>query len=73
MRKSLPPALRQRAIAVLAVLLALLLAASDFAHAAEQALVPREATPALWVVEKSGNKLYLFGSIHLLPARIKWP
>lgn len=34
--------------------------------------VPDVATPSLWVVERDGNKLYLFGSLHLLPPSTKW-
>ncbi len=31
-----------------------------------------QAAPPLWVVEKEGGALYLFGSIHLLPPKTKW-
>jgi uncharacterized protein len=55
----------------LASLVVLLLALGDVAFAAE-ATAPTDATPALWLVEKDGKKLYLFGSIHLLPAQTKW-
>ncbi len=55
----------------LAALLVFLVALGDFAFAADEAL-PTQATPALWTVEKDGKTLYLFGSIHLLPPRIKW-
>ena len=57
-----------RAFAALLVSLAVL---GDFACAAD---VPAssEATPALWTVEKDGKTLYLFGSIHVLPARLDW-
>jgi len=59
---------------ILAVLLALfisLAALGDFAVAAESPR-PAQAAPALWVVEKGGKTLYLFGSMHLLPAQLKW-
>lgn len=39
---------------------------------AEEPIVPERATPPLWVVERDGKKLYLFGSLHLLPAQTKW-
>ncbi len=55
----------------LAALFVSLAALSDFAIAADQP-PPAAATPAMWVVEKSGKTLYLFGSIHLLPAQVKW-
>jgi uncharacterized protein YbaP (TraB family) len=51
------------------ILVALLV--SPFARAAEPA-IPLKANPALWVVEKGGKKLHLFGSIHLLPAQTQW-
>lgn len=34
--------------------------------------IPDVATPPLWVVERGSAKLYLFGSLHLLPAQTKW-
>jgi uncharacterized protein len=46
-----------------------LLAAS--AHAAPRTW-PDTATPPLWVVEHDGKTLYLFGSVHLLPPKLKW-
>jgi uncharacterized protein len=39
---------------------------------AEAPPVPDIATPPLWVVERDGKKLYLFGSLHLLPPHTKW-
>lgn len=39
---------------------------------AEEPVIPERATPPLWVVERDGKKLYLFGSLHLLPAQTKW-
>lgn len=41
------------------------------ARAAEP-VVPEQATPAFWTVERNGKTLYLFGSIHLLPPQTKW-
>ena len=61
----------RRIAAAAAALLILLAALGDFAFAAP-ATIPLDATPALWVVEKDGKKLYLFGSMHLLPAQTKW-
>jgi uncharacterized protein YbaP (TraB family) len=55
----------------LAALFISLVALGDFALAADQP-PPVAATPAFWVVEKGGKTLYLFGSIHLLPAQINW-
>lgn len=34
--------------------------------------IPAQVTPPLWIVEKDGKTLYLFGSIHLLPPELKW-
>jgi hypothetical protein len=53
-----------------ALLIALLIAAAPFARAAGS--VPEVATPPLWVVERDGKTLYLFGSLHLLPPETKW-
>lgn len=53
-----------------AVVVAFLFAAS-FARAEELQIV-ETATPPIWVVEKGGKTLYLFGSIHLLPPQTKW-
>jgi uncharacterized protein YbaP (TraB family) len=39
---------------------------------AEPLSIPEKATPTLWVVERDGRKLYLFGSLHLLPPQTKW-
>lgn len=55
--------------ALVALLLAFTLAKA--AAAAEPAIITN-ATPALWIVEKNGKKLYLFGSMHLLPSQVKW-
>jgi len=58
--------------ATLSIVFAFLLATLPFgAHASEPA-IPEQATPPLWVVEKDGKKLYLFGSVHLLPPQTKW-
>lgn len=54
-----------------AVLALLLLVAAPFARA-ETPVAPEVATPPLWVVEREGTKLYLFGSLHLLPPQTKW-
>lgn len=58
-------------VGVAALLTCLLLLFSSATQAAETAVVTN-ATPALWTVEKDGKKLYLFGSMHLLPAQVKW-
>lgn len=63
-------AVTARLFAALLVLL-LFLPAGAPALAAEPAIVT-DATPAMWTVEKDGKKLYLFGSMHLLPAQVKW-
>lgn len=34
--------------------------------------IPAQIKPPMWVVEKDGKTLYLFGSIHLLPPELKW-
>ena len=52
-------------------LLLLLIAGRIPALAAETAVVT-DAAPAIWTVEQDGKKLYLFGSMHLLPAQVKW-
>jgi uncharacterized protein YbaP (TraB family) len=56
-------------VAVLAF--AFLIVLAPLAHAEEPA-VRETATPPLWVVERNGATLYLFGSLHLLPPNIKW-
>jgi uncharacterized protein YbaP (TraB family) len=68
------PAVGTVAIQIFAALFAVLLlfiSARAPALAAEPTLVT-DATPAMWTVEKDGKKLYLFGSMHLLPAQVKW-
>jgi hypothetical protein len=45
--------------------------AGSFARA-QDAAVPETANPPLWIVERGGKTLYLFGSIHLLPPQTKW-
>jgi uncharacterized protein YbaP (TraB family) len=52
-------------------LVALLLFAAPIARA-EEPTVPETATPAMWTVERGDKKLYLFGSIHLLPPQTQW-
>jgi uncharacterized protein YbaP (TraB family) len=54
-----------------AVVVALLMAWVPLARA-EPPAVPEVATPPLWVVERGTTKLYLFGSLHLLPPQTKW-
>ncbi len=54
------------------VVFAFLAATLPFAARASEPTIPEQATPPLWVVEKDGKKLYLFGSIHLLPPQTKW-
>ena len=33
---------------------------------------PRIATPALWVVRDADTTIYLFGTVHMLPAKLDW-
>jgi hypothetical protein len=56
---------RRRAAAALAVPLLLL-------GSAAQARTPQIAKPALWEVSDPDTTIYLFGTIHLLPATLKW-
>jgi uncharacterized protein len=56
----------QRLFAPIAGLLALVPAA------AAQARVPDVAHPALWEVSDPDTKIYLFGTIHLLPDNYQW-
>jgi uncharacterized protein len=58
---------------ITATLLALLffLGPQNEALAAEPVLTTA-ATPAFWTIEKGGKKLYILGSMHLLPAQVKW-
>lgn len=37
-----------------------------------QAQEKLNATPAMWLVESENTKLYMLGSVHLLPEHIKW-
>lgn len=37
-----------------------------------QARAPRPAQPALWAVSDADTTIYLFGTIHLLPAQYQW-
>lgn len=46
-----------------------------FAILANHALaqdIPRSAQPALWMVEEGAGRIYLLGSIHLLPPETQW-
>jgi uncharacterized protein YbaP (TraB family) len=54
-----------------AVAVAFLMALAPLARA-EPPAVPDVATPPLWVVQRGDAKLYLFGSLHLLPPQTKW-
>ena len=58
--------LLQRLLAPIAGLLALVPAT------AAQARAPEAAHPALWEVSDPDTKIYLFGTIHLLPDNYKW-
>ncbi|MCE9523150.1 MAG: TraB/GumN family protein [Alphaproteobacteria bacterium] len=49
----------------------MLLARPVFAETAKP-VATQMAMPPLWVVEKDGKTLYLFGSIHLLPPQTQW-
>jgi uncharacterized protein len=57
---------------LLSSLIALFLFVAPAAYAEDEPTVPENATPALWTVERGDKKLYLFGSIHLLPPQTKW-
>ena len=48
------------------------LAASGLAFAPSAARAADAANPPLWIVERDGQKLYLFGSMHLLPPEADW-
>jgi uncharacterized protein len=61
-----------RAASVLFAAAFLFLAASGHAVAQPDPVTSETATPALWIVERDGQKLYLFGSMHLLPPETKW-
>lgn len=65
MRLNLPAVMRAWAFLVA------LLVVAPLAQSAEPQ-VATEANPPLWIVEAGGKKLYLFGSIHLLPPETKW-
>jgi hypothetical protein len=54
----------QRFVAPVAALLSI--------GSAAQARTPQTARPALWEVSDSDTTIYLFGTIHLLPADLKW-
>lgn len=57
---------------VWAAVVALLMTIAPVARGEPLASVPDVATPPIWVVERDGKKLYLFGSLHLLPPNTKW-
>lgn len=57
---------------VLALLLVVFLSTGSFVARANETPIAEQATPPLWVVEKDGKTLYLFGSIHLLPPQTHW-
>ena len=54
----------QRIVAPVAALLSI--------GSAAQARAPQTARPALWQVSDDDTKIYLFGTIHLLPSDLKW-
>jgi uncharacterized protein len=56
----------------MSMLAVVLLAGAAFETRAGELAIPEQAAPPLWVVEKNGKTLYLFGSIHLLPPQTKW-
>jgi uncharacterized protein len=60
-----------RIFARVALSVAVLLLAATATVRAEPA-IPEQGNPPFWVVERGGKKLYLFGSIHLLPPQLKW-
>ncbi len=53
-------------------LVCLFLALSVLAGQALAGDVPRSARPALWTVEAGAGRMYLLGSIHLLPPETQW-
>jgi uncharacterized protein YbaP (TraB family) len=53
------------------VLAVAFLVATPTARSAELQ-IPTQASPPLWIVETGDKKLYLLGSIHLLPPETKW-
>jgi uncharacterized protein len=60
------------ALARLTLCAALILAAAQAAAApAPKARYP-QPSPAMWKLESDGSTMYLFGSMHMLPAGLKW-
>jgi len=57
---------------VLALLAVVFLSVGAFVAQANETPIPEQAMPPLWIVEKDGKTLYLFGSIHLLPPQTHW-
>ncbi|MEO7564504.1 MAG: TraB/GumN family protein [Sphingomicrobium sp.] len=51
---------------------ALGLAAAIASPAAAKVAAPAAAQPALWSVSDSDTTIYLFGTVHLLPANFRW-
>ena len=47
-------------------------AQDESAVVAELTIVAKPPGPAVWLVEKDGAKLYILGSAHPLPHRLKW-
>ena len=50
----------------------LLLDAREAEPARASSAGPRIATPALWMIEQDGARLYLLGTFHLLPQDVAW-
>jgi len=67
-----PRLLKAVTAAVFAVACAFLLVAGPVVAQPSAPVIPDRATPPLWVVEKDGKKLFLFGSIHLMPPQTQW-
>jgi uncharacterized protein YbaP (TraB family) len=62
-----------RVAAIVAGALFAFLSAARFCDAAPSiSAVPETAAPPFWIVERDGKRLYLFGSIHMLPPQTKW-
>lgn len=57
------------AAALLALAQPMAIAASAPERAAAEAALPR---PAIWLVEDEDTKIYLFGTLHLFPASLRW-
>jgi uncharacterized protein len=50
----------------------LLVAGAGSAHAAEKAAPKAAPSPAMWKLESGGGKIYLLGSMHILPEKTVW-